>query len=143
MGIQRQSFTIPGRLMGLNEYVDACRTNKHVGAKAKSEQTEAVTWSIRSAGLKPMDGPIEVGISWIEGRKKNGALRDVDNIQFASKFILDGLVDCGIVPDDSPKFIRNVYHHYRFNANNPHIEVTVMPYNPDGRMVGYLPVTGI
>ena len=129
--------------MGLNEYVNACRGHWSKGNAIKREQTELVEAYATKARLKPRDGPIEVGISWIEGKARGGKLRDVDNIAFAAKFVLDALVETGIIPDDNPRYVRNVYHHFTFNADEPRIEVVLMEYDPNGRTVTFGPVKGI
>ena len=138
-----QRFDIQGRLPGFNEYVNTNRSNRYVGNKMKRDATDMCSWAIREARLEPFDRPVEVGISWIEGRAPNSQLRDVDNIRTGAKFILDALVDCGIIPDDGPYWVRNVYDHYRFNANNPHIEVVVREYVPTMRTVVYEPTGGL
>ena len=129
--------------MSLNEYVNINRSSARKGNIAKREQTELVSYFIKTARLKPMKGPIEIAVSWIEGHNRNGRLRDVDNISFGVKFIMDALVECGIIPDDNPRIVRNVYHHYRFNAEDPRIEVVLMPYKEEGRTVFYMPISGL
>lgn len=129
--------------MGLNEYVDAQRKFKLAGSQAKREETERVRMLIKAAKLKPYKCPVEIRIEWIEGKQKNGALRDVDNIRFGAKFILDALVAEGILPNDNPRWVRNIYDWYKFNQTDPRVVVGIDPYNPKGRTVTYLPITGI
>lgn len=138
-----QKFVIDGELISMNEYVNACRSHYSKGSRLKKDQDDIVMHYIRKYRIKPMKGPIEVGISWIEGRRRNGKMRDVDGIAAGTKFILDALVKCGIIPDDNPRIVRNVYHYYKFNSDKPHIEVTIMPYDPNGRTIHYMPITGI
>lgn len=138
-----QVFVIEGELADLNKYVNACRGHWANGKRMKEDQDSMVCTYIRKARIKPMEGPIEVGISWIEKKRRGGKLRDVDNVAFATKFILDALVKCGIIPDDNPRVVRNVYHFYKFNAEEPRIEVTLMEYQPDGRTVKYKPIDGL
>lgn len=141
--VRAQKFVVEGRLMSLNEYVNINRSNPRKGNKAKREQTELVMAYIRKARVKPMDCPIEVGISWIEGRSRGGKLRDVDNIAFGAKFVLDALVECGTIPDDNPRIVRNVYNTFKFNAQDARIEVVLMPYREEGRTVFYMPISGL
>ena len=42
---------------------------------------------------------------WHERTKK----RDADNIASAKKFILDALVKCGVLEDDSRKYVKGFY----------------------------------
>lgn len=139
-----QKFVISGRLMGRNEHDYLNRSHWSKGKKAKEEEQEKVAWAIRKAKLQPVKGPVEIGVNYIEGRKKNGRMRDVDNIAAGGdKVILDALVACGIIPDDNPKVVRNVYHWFGFNASNPRVEVEVMEYRQGGRDVFYPPIAGL
>lgn len=138
-----QKFVIDGRLMGLNEYVNRNRASARKGNRAKREQTELVAAYVRRARLKPMDGPIEVGVCWVEGKARNGLVRDEDNILVGLKFILDALVECGIIPDDNPRVVRNIYNTFVFNSDDPHIEVALMEYQPSGRTVFFKPIRGL
>lgn len=138
-----QSFTVPGRLMGRNEHDYLNRSHWSKGNEAKRNEMDRVGWAIRMAGIKPFDGPVEVGVNYIEGRPKKGRHRDVDNIAAADKAILDALKECGVIPDDNPRVVRNVYHWFGFNARNPRVEVQVMDYDPNGRTIAYPPIAGL
>ena len=139
-----QRFEVPGRLMGRNEHDYLNRSHWSKGREAKQKEQEKVEWAIRMAGIKPAEGPVEIGVNYIEGKSRNGKIRDVDNIAGGGdKVILDALKTCGIIPDDNPKHVRNVYHRFAFNAKNPHVEVEIMDYSPDGRTVYYPPISGI
>ena len=97
----------------MNEYIKACRTNAHVGNKMKQEAQTAVEWAIipyRQKGLlKPIAEPCEASILFREKTLK----RDVDNIaSFATKVILDALVDTGILPDDGRKYIKRLRYDF-------------------------------
>lgn len=139
-----QTFRIKGRLMGRNEHDYLNRSHWSRGSKAKADEQAKVEAAILAAKIRPAEGAVEIGVNYIEGRKRNGAMRDIDNIAAGGdKVILDALVAVGIIPDDSPKYVRNLYHRFYFNASNPHIEVEIMDYNPDGRTVYYPPVAGV
>ena len=75
------------KLPSLNEYIRACRNNKYAGAKFKA--------NINS--LPKFERPVKINFTWIEGNKK----RDIDNVAFAKKFILDALVKSGKLKDDN------------------------------------------
>ena len=47
------------------------------------------------------DNPIKIHFHWIEGNKK----RDLDNVCFAKKFILDSMVKHGKLKDDNRKYV--------------------------------------
>lgn len=133
------TFEIPGRLMGLNEYTNLCRRHHFAGARAKREQTEIVEACIMAAKVRRFTCPVDIGITWIEG----GRLRDHDNIRFGAKFIIDALVSCGVIKDDSPRYLHHIYDHYKHSEKNPRIQVVVMPAKPEGRTVFYAGVSGV
>jgi Holliday junction resolvase RusA-like endonuclease len=104
-------FIIKAKLPSLNEYVRACRANKYQGAKFKADVEELIGWAIKQAQasgkLSNMgEKPCKVYIDWHEKTKR----RDVDNIQSAQKYILDALQKCGIIKNDSRKYVKQIYH---------------------------------
>ena len=54
----RQTFTIPGRLYGFNEYTKANRANPYAGARMKRDNQDIVCWAIKKAKLKPCKTPV-------------------------------------------------------------------------------------
>lgn len=139
-----QSFTIPGRMLGRNEREDLARTHWAKASKAKKRETEEVERCIRAAGIEPAAGPVEVSIVFSERVEfyKNGTRkkpRDVDNVADAQKPILDALVNCGIVPDDGPDYVKRVLPVVKYTKGEPHITVAVLDYEP-WRRVTYPPV---
>lgn len=92
-------ITINGSLPTLNQYIDTERTNKFLAAKMKREATEQVAWQVK--GLPKIDHPARYIFTWYVKNKKS----DPDNIVFAKKFILDGLVVAGILPNDTFRYV--------------------------------------
>ena len=90
---------IPFKLPSLNEYTAACRGNRFVGAKMKKDiEVSLYPFLLR----KPhFENPVKVSFEWHEANKR----RDLDNVAFAKKFILDAMVACGILTNDSPKYV--------------------------------------
>jgi hypothetical protein len=99
--INRQTFTIPFKLPSLNDYINACRTNPHVGAKMKKDIERDIGWEIKSAKLKPVENKAIVLMTFVEGNRR----RDCDNTESGKKYILDALVSNGILQGDSPKWV--------------------------------------
>lgn len=98
-------FVISGRLPGLNQYTNACRTHWSRGAKLKRAIEEDIGWHIlaaRGAGkLRPVHGPVSLSIEWHESDRR----RDFDNIVSAKKFILDAMQKMGIIPNDDREHV--------------------------------------
>lgn len=100
----RYRFVINKRLMGLNEYTKYNRTNKYAGAEAKKkEQQYIINCITQQLGRIKIDKPVIGHFTWIEENKR----RDLDNICFAKKFILDALVQAQILKDDNRKIVTN------------------------------------
>jgi len=90
-----------------NTYINAERTNRFMASKIKKEETENVYWSCKEQGLQPMVHPVIITFNYhtVSLRK------DPDNTSFAKKYILDGIVKAGVLPNDGRKQI------YRFVDN--------------------------
>lgn len=98
----KYKFEIDKRLMGLNEYTKLNRTNIHVGNNAKQKEQAYIIWCIKEQlGNLKIEKPVKGIFTWIEENKR----RDLDNICFAKKFILDSLVELGVLKDDNRKIV--------------------------------------
>ena len=114
-----QTFEIPGRLPGMNEYSNACRSFAYKGARMKRDAEEAVMWAAKAAKLKPMKPGVVVSITWIEPNMR----RDKDNIRTGVKFILDGLVKAGILDNDKWHWIADIRDSWMVTKANPRVVV--------------------
>jgi Holliday junction resolvase RusA-like endonuclease len=115
------TFTIPARLPGLNEYTDACRTHAKAGGRCKKAAEARVLWAIKMAHLKPIHGPVYLMFSWHEPDRR----RDVDNVAFAKKFILDALVRRGILAGDGRKHVVGFVDSFDIDRRDPRVVVTI------------------
>ncbi len=117
-------FTIDEKLPSLNELIAANRCNRYKGAKMKSDIDSLISAYITRAKLlgeiHPIDCPCILEITWHERTKK----RDVDNIQSSQKFILDALQETGIIPNDSQKYVKQIYHHIE-KSDRDFVTVTI------------------
>lgn len=120
--IRMQRFTIPGKLPGLNELVEANRQNRFKGALLKRKMTEVCAMSIRAARLKKVERyPLVVWIEWSEPNRK----RDPDNVSSGKKHILDGLQTAGIIDNDGQRQIGSFVDTFKVDSHNPHITVSL------------------
>ena len=84
-----RTLIIQGRLDNLNDYTKACRTSPIIGNKMKKKNEEIISGYIMQQlrGIH-FTGKAYLHFRWIEPNRN----RDLDNVCFAKKFILDALV---------------------------------------------------
>lgn len=87
------------KLPSLNEYINACRSNRFQGGKMKKDLENDI--GVYIAKLPRFEKPVKIHFHWVEGNKR----RDLDNVAFAKKFILDSMVKNGKLKDDNRKFV--------------------------------------
>lgn len=90
---------IRGDLAKLNEHDSANRANKFGGAALKNRMTTLVAEQV--VHEIPIDYPIELGFTWHYSSR-----HDFDNIRFAAKYVLDGLVKASILPNDNQAWVK-------------------------------------
>ena len=90
---------IPLKLPSLNQYINECRKNRYAGANMKRNIEQDIGFYINT--LPKYQKPIKIHFHWIEGNKK----RDLDNVCFAKKFILDSMVKSGKLKDDNRNYV--------------------------------------
>ena len=92
-------FEINMKLPSLNDYIKVCRTNKYMAAKFKADIEQEIGFYLMK--MPKMNNPIKIHFHWVEGTKR----RDLDNICFAKKFILDAMVRFEKLKDDNRKCV--------------------------------------
>lgn len=115
----RVNFTIPGTLPNLNDMINANRRNRYAGANQKRTAQAQISKSL--VGVGHIESPVRVHFHWIEPNMR----RDKDNIAAAKKFILDELVDEGILSGDGWKDIIGFEDTFFVDKINPRIEVEI------------------
>lgn len=116
------TLIIEGQLPNLNEYTKACRNNKYIGAKMKKTAENHISAYIMQQ-LKGVhfEGAVKLNFRWYEPNKK----RDLDNVCFAKKFILDALVSNGIIVADGWKGVVGFTDQFFVDKKKPRIEVDI------------------
>lgn len=117
------SFTIPGRLPGLNELVEARHYQEKGRIKAAAKrQVQSAVFTARPV-VKKYTKPVGVSIRCYEPNAK----RDPDNVVGgASKVILDALQEIKVLQNDNQKHIpRLVLELAGVDRENPRIEVAI------------------
>lgn len=92
-------YIIDMKLPSLNDYIKVCRANKYNANEYKAKLEQEI--GLFLAKMPKWNNPIKIHFHWIEGNKK----RDLDNICFAKKFILDSMVKNGKLTDDNRRYV--------------------------------------
>ena len=104
-------FEINKRLPSFNEYTKKNRANKYAGAEMKKQEEEFIYLAIKNQlGNLKIKNPVKINFLWIE---ENGK-RDLDNISFAKKFILDALVKAKVIENDSRKYVAGFVDNFEY-----------------------------
>lgn len=118
-------FEIPFKLIGLNDYINAERTNRFKASAIKKNIEKEIGYYVenskRKGFLTPHEVPCTLEIEWTEGNMR----RDGDNIAFAIKFIQDTLVRHGIFPNDTRKYITELHHTFKTVKGIYKVTVTI------------------
>ena len=93
----------------LNDYIDSERTNRIIASRIKKKLTNEVTEQCLYANCNKPKRKVDMTFRWhVKSR------HDSDNIAFAKKYVLDGMVKAGVLENDNPKWVRHlkdyIYH---------------------------------
>lgn len=122
---RKKTLVIYGKLAGLNDYTKACRTNKYVGAQMKAKAEGMILLHIKQQQIGRIPGKVRLNFRWYEENRK----RDLDNICFAKKFILDALVFSGTIEADGWRCVTGFTDEFFIDKDNPRIEVDVIEWD--------------
>lgn len=100
------------RLPSLNEYIDVCRSDKYKAARFKRQIEEGIALFL--IPLPRIQKPVRIHFHWIEKNKK----RDLDNVAFAKKFVLDAMVKRGKLQDDNRRYVTAFYDTFEYAAES-------------------------
>lgn len=112
---------VSGELPGLNQYVAAISYNRYAGGAVKRESTDFVYMCCMSQNIVAYTDPVTITFKWyMKNRKK-----DLDNVCFGKKFILDGMVKAGVLVNDTQEYIKGFTDEFYIDKQNPRIEVVI------------------
>jgi hypothetical protein len=114
-----KGLTIKGEFTDLNTYIHGMNRNRFIGAKYKKDETERVWSECKIAGLKLIEEPVFIIFEWYSPNKR----KDKDNISFAKKAILDGLVLAKVLKNDGYDSIGFLDVFY-VDKNDPRVQIT-------------------
>lgn len=119
---QSQTIKINYHFTYLNDYTNANRGNRYGGGSIKKKDTDAVVAQIVSP--KKMEVPVLVTFNWLYSTG-----HDFDNIRFAAKFVLDGLVKAGVLENDNQTWVKGFGGDY-FTKVEPGEEGVIVELDP-------------
>lgn len=117
-----KKITIEGVLANLNDYIDVERGpyGMKKASAIKKMNTEYVQYqTLNEKPLKDVDYPLIIQMDWYTKDLKH----DPDNISFAKKFILDGLVRNKVLANDGRKQITGFVDNFYVDKVKQRIEV--------------------
>jgi len=113
------NIVLEGEFPNLNQEISHAKSHFAIYAKYKKEWTWMVELQCRT--LPPIkEYPVSITFTWVTKNKR----KDPDNVAFAKKYILDGLVHAGILENDSRKFIHSIQDFFA-TATNPYVIVEI------------------
>jgi len=115
-----QSLTLKGEFTDLNTYIHGMNKNRFIGARYKKDETERVWAECKVARLKPMKNPVFIVFEWFSPDKR----KDKDNISYAKKSILDGLVRAGVLKNDGWDNILGFLDYFYINKTDPRVVIS-------------------
>lgn len=93
----------------MNDIIHQTNINRFLGAKLKRESTEFCAIHAASLKVKGIGFPVKLKIVWYE----KDIRRDIDNVAAGgTKMILDGLVNSGVLKDDSRRYVKEISHFF-------------------------------
>ena len=94
-GYRVEIFT---KLPSLNTYIEVCRRSRYEANDFKKKLEREI---LKYFMIPRIEKPVKIHFHWVEANKR----RDLDNIAFAKKFILDAMVKGGYLKDDNRKCV--------------------------------------
>lgn len=106
--IMRCSFVVDQSLPTLNEIIKASKRHWGTYSAMKKKYNDIVVSAIVGAGCVPATPHqrVDVMCTWHE----NGKKRDPDNVMAGIKFVLDAMVNAGVIENDTRDNIDSITH---------------------------------
>jgi hypothetical protein len=116
----------------MNEIIAAAKSGRGKAvlyARLKKQWTDNVASLARDAGLAPVVCA-DVRFLWHELRAGRKRGRDRDNIAAGKKFVLDGLVEAEVIPDDDAKGVWAFRDEFQYGPGEPGVMVEIQEAVP-------------
>ena len=120
MSKKTDTIIIPGELPDLNQIIAESKNHWGSYSSLKKANTQLVAFCTKQAKVKQYK-KIDLEITWYcKNRRK-----DKDNIMAGTKFILDGLVQAGVIQNDGWANVGDIRHKFDVDKQEPRIEVKI------------------
>jgi hypothetical protein len=122
-GMTIQTLTIDrAEPQSLNSVLEAAKSHWGAYSKDKKARTISVAMLARSQKLKPCKTPPNIRITFWQKDKRI----EKDNLLVNTKYLLDGLVEGGILPDDRWDSYLSLGFRYEIDRTNPRIVIQLI-----------------
>ena len=118
--MSEEKLVIEGELPGLNEIIAFAKEHWARYAGEKHIRTEQIAWLAKEQ-ICGKYSRVDLIFNWYCKDKR----RDKDNIIAGQKFIIDGLVQAGVIENDGWKQIGNIFHFFEVDSENPRVEIII------------------
>ena len=108
--------------LSLNAVIEMCKRHWSQYAMEKRRRTETVAWLAKAERMKPVLVPPAIRI-WYYVRDRK---MEKDNLLVNDKWLLDGLCQAGILPDDRWDNYTDLDHRFRIDRARPRVEVELV-----------------
>ncbi len=116
-------LTIDREMCDLNTYIKALNAHYHSGNAIKQQETDYVYIMCLQQKLKSITQyPVVVNFEWYCANER----KDIDNVSFAKKFILDGMVKAGVLQNDSRRFVKGFTDQFFIDKESPRVVITIL-----------------
>ena len=133
-----QKLWIEGRFPGLNDILEAAHKRQRIGTLVvpryvamKRNYTEIVIMTAKAQAIRPVERAFFV-FRWVEKDRR----RDLDNIAAARKFVLDGLVEAGVLKTDGWNHVSGWIDKFEVIKAKPGVEVEIYESSDSDFVVG-------
>lgn len=113
------NITISGEFPTLNEIIKVSKSHHMKYANQKRTFTSVTFYSV--AQMPKIDFKAHYNFTWYRKHKRNNP----DNITVGQKYIFDGLVEAGKLPNDGWNEIASISHKFAVDKQNPRVEIEI------------------
>jgi Holliday junction resolvase RusA-like endonuclease len=103
----------------MNDMIADARSSRYKSSSVKKHWTDRIAEVVR--GNTPYTGKVWIEWCWYV---KNFS-RDADNIAASSKYIMDGIVEAGVIVDDNLRIIQSPVIHYYYPSDTDYFMLTI------------------